>query len=925
MKRRDFFKLMGVISGSILASCDVKKAPEKLIPYLVPPEDGIIPGEPVWYKSTCMECPVQCGTLVKNRENRPVKLEGLPGHPFNNGALCVRGQASLERMYHPKRIRTPLEKKQAGGFKPISWQEALEKIRTAMDANKDRRNVYFSGRTTGTLNKLLDEFVSKKNFVRAPELEVIHYAEIREANRRLFGVNDLPEYKLEDADVVITIGADILDTFLNPIYFAQQIENAKQHLLEWFHVEPTLTLTGAKAGKRILNNPGSEHYLLSYLVHHVQEKRDFPKELLKWIPRYPLDKVAQETGISEYAIKEMVHQLNQASNPFVLAGGVATNHKNGYLVALFTAVLQYKLNMINRLIDFTRTWNYSRVGSYKDINTFFTDALAQNPGIAVFSRIHTLDMVPQAGAFLEKAAFKIVITDFYQPYMEKADIILPLSHALESWGDAESLSGVLSVIQPTSEPVFNTRSEGDILLSLMGNTVDYQEYLFKEWGTDAQTLVDQGVIVKEVKRKWVGIWTQGAQKVLQKAERVPFDSSTNMLVITPSIRSFDGRSRVLSLMSEIPDPLTTISYGRWVSISKKDAEEMNIKTGDVVRLETGKGALELPAKVQPGLKRKIFQVHLDQVDSMLLQADQAENEYIAIIPLKKISKTGKTEKIPVLSGSLYSDDRGLLPEEEHEHEHHEAGNEKHSNKHHELYTLYKEHDHPDYRWAMSIDLESCIGCSACVAACYVENNVAITGKEEHLKGREMAWLRIEPYYDDETKPRFVPVMCQQCDNAPCEAVCPVFATYHNPDGLNAQVYNRCVGTRYCSNNCPYKARRFNWFEWERPEPFQLMLNPDVSDRPKGVMEKCTFCIQRIRYAKDHAKDENREVRDGEVIPACAQTCPTKAITFGNLKDKNSKIYKKAHSESAYRLLEELGTRPAVYYLNDVKKGNEHES
>ena len=398
-----------------------------------------------------------------------------------------------------------------------------------------------------------------------------------------------------------------------------------------------------------------------------------------------------------------------------------------------------------------------------------------------------------------------------------------------------------------------------------------------------------------------------------------------MLVITPSIRSFDGRSGVLSLMSEIPDPLTTISYGRWVSISKKDAEEMNIKTGDVVRLETGKGALELPAKVQPGLKRKIFQVHLDQVDSMLLQADQAENEYIAIIPLKKISKTGKTEKIPVLSGSLYSDDRGLLPEEEHEHEHHEAGNEKHSNKHHELYTLYKEHDHPDYRWAMSIDLESCIGCSACVAACYVENNVAITGKEEHLKGREMAWLRIEPYYDDETKPRFVPVMCQQCDNAPCEAVCPVFATYHNPDGLNAQVYNRCVGTRYCSNNCPYKARRFNWFEWERPEPFQLMLNPDVSDRPKGVMEKCTFCIQRIRYAKDHAKDENREVRDGEVIPACAQTCPTKAITFGNLKDKNSKIYKKAHSESAYRLLEELGTRPAVYYLNDVKKGNEHES
>ncbi|MBN2365605.1 MAG: 4Fe-4S dicluster domain-containing protein [Calditrichaeota bacterium] len=224
---------------------------------------------------------------------------------------------------------------------------------------------------------------------------------------------------------------------------------------------------------------------------------------------------------------------------------------------------------------------------------------------------------------------------------------------------------------------------------------------------------------------------------------------------------------------------------------------------------------------------------------------------------------------------------------------------------------------------MAIDLDSCIGCGACAAACYVENNIAIVGKEEHLIGREMSWIRVQPYYDDHEKIEFVPMLCQHCDNAPCEPVCPVYAAYHNQEGLNVQVYNRCVGTRYCANNCPYKVRRFNWFDHRLVEPLDKMYNPDISVRDRGVMEKCTFCIQRIRTAKDHARDENRLVQDGEVSPACAQTCPTNAITFGNLKDEKSKVYKLAHSDRAYQALAELGTEPAVNYLR--KRGNKHEA
>jgi molybdopterin-containing oxidoreductase family iron-sulfur binding subunit len=228
--------------------------------------------------------------------------------------------------------------------------------------------------------------------------------------------------------------------------------------------------------------------------------------------------------------------------------------------------------------------------------------------------------------------------------------------------------------------------------------------------------------------------------------------------------------------------------------------------------------------------------------------------------------------------------------------------------------MYPPHEHADYQWAMVVDLDQCSGCGACVVACQIENNIPVVGSDEHLRGREMSWLRVEPRYEAGGTVSFTPMMCQHCHHAPCEPVCPVYATVHNEEGLNAQIYNRCVGTRYCANNCPYKARRFNWFDHPREEPLDKMVNPDMLVRGRGVMEKCTFCVQRIRAARDGAKDEQRKIRDGEVTPACAQTCPMNAIAFGNLKDRNSVVYELAHSERAFRVFEHLNTEPSVYYL-----------
>jgi molybdopterin-containing oxidoreductase family iron-sulfur binding subunit len=798
-------------------------------------------------------------------------------------------------------------------------------------------NVFLSGRTTGTISGLIDEFCSRFNVTRAPEFEMYAYAAIREANRQLFGRPVVPTFRIDKADFLLTVGSDVCDTFLSPVEYTAQIAELKadEHF-NWYHAEPHTTLTGVQAIHKLSLKPGSEAYLLAHLLRELRERGAFAgrrvDDHLAAVPVVSVGDVTSKTGLHREDVEKLVQDYMSAHAPLVIAGGVSTRHAGGLDVARLAALLQYASGMIGKTVDIDRPLDYSHVGTMSDVVRLIDKLARGDVGVMFVADTDPATRLPAAeGArfadSLGKAALPVGIGEILTETLSRCDVVLPASHALESWGDTQPRAGLVSAVQPAIEPLHDTRSLGDILLQLIAETGahggtpadSYQTYLLDRWrrrygasGTEA--LITNGYLVLRQRG--------GAPDVSLAASpgRYSFDAAPDpgdtALLVTPSLRFYDGRSRALALLNEIPDPLSSVTWDRWLSVAPTTATRLGLKERGWAEISAGDWSTELPVVFQPGMHDGVAMMEEGTAPTPA-GWDRASGEVGALIPNVSIRKIASKGHLTDMAGSKKVETEGHIPLElVPHHGHHEEGLER------EDVTFYPVPDYPDYRWALAIDLDRCTGCSACVAACYVENNVPIVGRDEHLKGREMSWLAIQPYYNDDESAELMPVMCQHCDNAPCEPVCPVFATYHNDEGLNAQVYNRCVGTRYCANNCPYKVRRFNWFDHrDRPEPLGEMFNPDVSRRGKGIMEKCSLCVQRIRKARDVAKDEGRKIGADEVSPACAQTCPGDAIVFGNIKDENSEVARWARSENSHRALEELGTGPAVYYL---KKGNGHE-
>lgn len=946
LNRREFIKLAGILAGT---TAGVSCASEKrvFLPYIVPPEKEIVPGELVYYSTTCTRCSANCGinarVVEKIYRNRriyvPVKLEGNPLHPVNKGALCLRGQASISTLYAygrklkedlfdrlykfitgegtqgfetgNERLLTPLAKSKDNTFVKISWEDALRMIKEKYEEsrNSGHKNYLLSSHTSGTISELIETFCNNLNIVRLPEFISYSHATLREANRRLFNNKSIPFYRIEDADLLITLGADVVETFVSPVNYSSQISRAKMRDdFRWIHVEPHISITGISAHHRFVIRAGREKWLLLYFLKNMRRK----SAIVNRLPDISIEKASEITGLTKDDILFILKLINSAQQPLIIAGGVSTENDGGLETAMLAGLLQFTSGNTG-LLDFSLSENYGSVGSYSDLVEFSKLLERENSGI-VF--IHDSDPLGNlAGAYnfkdgLKKAKFTVGFSEFMNKTMSECELVLPLSDPLESWGDAEPHAGLRCIIQPTTEPLFGTFSSGDLFLKIMETLKNkpagsYQEFLLRRWRREGgesyiEKLLNEGYVQQRVEPRRITLNEGAIDELLRKLKES--ENSSPVLVISGSLRGLYNEREDNPLLSEIPDPLSSVSYGEWVSVSLEDAEELHIKDGELVEIAIDSKSMSLPAKVQPGLNAGVYSLHREFLKSDFINLTP-HGDIARVIYGIKIRKTGSIIEIPILSGSQYQQGRGIVPEHNHTKQH------KEETRH----TLYPEPHHKEYRWAMVIDLELCTGCSACVAACYVENNVPVVGKKLHLEGRELSWIRIETFFDGE-KPYMIPMLCQQCDFAPCESVCPVYATYHNPEGLNAQVYNRCVGTRYCANNCPYKVRRFNWFNF-RLEGFRaLQYNPDVWVRPRGVMEKCTFCIQRIRRAEDKAKDEGRMVKDGEIIPACAQTCPSGAITFGNILDTKSKVHKLAHSERAYRVFEHLGIEPAVYYL-----------
>jgi molybdopterin-containing oxidoreductase family iron-sulfur binding subunit len=701
--------------------------------------------------------------------------------------------------------------------------------------------------------------------------------------------------------------------------------------------------------------------------------------------------------------------LLAADQPVALPPGVALTSRSAMATTSAVLILNAVVGAIGKTIFVAPDGDAAdRVASFREMNQLVKRMKDGSISLLLIHDSNPVYSMPADSDFataLENVGFVISTASGPDETSERADLILPDHTPMESWGDHAPRPGVRSLIQPTIRPLYDTRAFGDTLIEsarAMGEETaaqlpsgSFRTVLEEAWSdTDFRAALAAGGVFDEATEAGAVTLATGVSSLSFKEPRFEGEGSFVLLPV-PSQLLYDGRSANLPWLQETPDPVMKVTWQSWAEISHASAEAMGVEYGDVLAVRTSSGEVELPVVPRGGIRDDVIAIAIGQGHNVGFYASRVEDgkpggtrgvNVISILPAltdesggrawlaarAAVSATGahrriaKTQEFDNKRGrqlgesvSLLALAEGAKPAESHGKsnghgdEHADGHGDGHAGGHGESHEIRKPFDPVDdsteaseYRWGMAIDLDRCNGCSACVVACSIENNVLTVGEEMVLLDRQMQWLRIERFVGDgyqelvtgrnlptdheelgNTDIRHSPMLCQQCGAAPCEPVCPVYATYHNPEGLNGMVYNRCIGTRYCSNNCPYKVRRYNWYDYAIEnihEPMNLMLNPDVTVRGQGVMEKCTFCVQRIENGRQLAKDEKRPIADGEVTPACAQTCPTQAITFGNLKDEESAASKQADAGEAraYHSLHFLNTRPAITYLAKVRRDTE---
>ena len=971
MDRRTFLKIAGMGSMALAAGCSPD--PDRKLFTLVHAPDDMVIGQPQWYASTCRECPAGCGVIAKNREGRVIKLEGNPAHPVNRGSLCMRGQAALQGLYDPDRIKAPLVKDK-NTWKPIGLEEALALIRrkTAAAARKGEGRIQFWTDVMGEpLFDLAAETMAGWDSPGPTVYEAFGYDDLKAANETVFGVDGLFAYRMEEADVLVAFGADFLETWLSPVSYARQfkamhsVRKGRKGL--FFHVAPYQSVTGANADAWVPCQPETETLIALSLIQiglDVGRADHLPfalREALETIvTRYPKGAVLEQTGAPEPAFDRMAQRLFQARNPLVLGTGAGGQGANSYATNLAVNLLNYILNPKLPLLAFEQRYRVE-TAARRTVLRQQVERLrnGQNDLFFVHNANPVYALPPESGiaaALQDPALYVISFSNFMDETTALADLVLPVQLPLETWDAYEGVAGAVGFQQPTLGRMYAAPALGDVLLatalSVKAPADTYKAYLplalNRQYGNITQVAdwaaaLQSGGLFDDPPKTQASmdpaqIDPDAISKAFGALEERPRGP---VLIAAPSIRYFDGRGANKSWLSEIPDPLSMVAWQTPLLMHPETAADLKVKTGGLVTVQREGETLQAPVYDWEGVLPGVMVMAAGQGHTGLgrFASRKGSNPFRLLNgdagfmahPVT-VASVGQSYPLATTSGSRVQHDRKIalrtsLKELRHPDETHKPGltmwdfpltlpiPEGYDAKR----DFYPPHDHEGYRWAMVVDLDRCIGCSACAAACYAENNLGVVGRERIVEGREMAWLQVQRYLDEETGTRvtFLPMMCQHCDNAPCESVCPVYAPHHNKEGLNNQIYNRCIGTRFCSQNCPYKVRRFNWFTWSWPDPLNLQLNPDVTVRAKGVMEKCSFCVQRIKAAHNAAKNEKRPIRDGEVTPACVQTCPTGALTFGSLMDPASRVNAMVKDPRAYQVMGYLNTKPAVIYLKKV--------
>ena len=911
--RRSLLKAMAAsLALAGLSGCDWRPDDDAL-PYVNTPEN-IQPGKAKWYASAVTLNGIAQPILGKTYTGRPVKLEGNPDHPLTRGAGDVFLQAALLGLYDPERSRAP---RHLG--RPSSWSTfdaAMHGQARALDKGQGEGFRLLTGTVTSpTLARQIGEMMARWPKARWHVLEPINEDQRLAATRLVFGRPLELRFQLDQAETIVSFDDDLLGPGPRQAVQARlwaerrRAFQAGQGESRLMVAEPTPSLTGIRADRRLIASPAAVADLVLAL--------------------------AGTLGLSDAAAPV----LSAAAQDWLHAAANALTERRGRALVSVGPWYSPEIQALGLLIN-------ERIGAFDKALRFTAPVRALPPDDQSFTtlvadmaagRVTTLAVLDanpvyaapadlDVRAAMDKVPLRIHAGLYHDETAALCHWHLPLEHDLETWSDARALDGTVSLVQPLVRPFYSVRSRHTILGNIAGGSPEARATVQETWrqawggGFDARwrDALYKGFILDSAE-PFV------TPSVSNRATALPARPSTKdlTLAIRPDPTLWDGRFATNAWLQELPKPVTKVTWGNVLAISPALAEAHGWENGDQLRLSLGDRAIQGAAWIVPGQEAGTVLLTCGYGRALESGAGQGGANAFALAatpqpwhrPGVTLQATGDTETVattqPFHAMDGYDFVRRVAARDA-------AVTEK--PKPASFYPDWKP-DNP--AWGMSIDLDLCIGCNACVTACDAENNVPMVGKDLVAHGRAMHWLRVDHYSEGEaTDPKFAfqPVPCMHCEQAPCEMGCPVNATVHSSDGLNLQVYNRCIGTRTCSAYCPYKVRRFNWFDFTAndPEPIRAMRNPDVTVRQRGVMEKCTYCVQRIREARITADLETRDVRDGEIVTACQQACPTQAIVFGNILDAQAAVTRRKASTRDYALLEEANTRPRTTYLARIE-------
>ncbi|MBS1819259.1 MAG: TAT-variant-translocated molybdopterin oxidoreductase [Acidobacteria bacterium] len=940
--RRTFMKLMGAsLALAGVTACTTQPA-EDIVPYVRQPED-LVPGKPMFFATAMTLGGVATGLLVESHEGRPTKVEGNPQHPSSLGAADVFAQASILNLYDPDRVQTLTE---SGDV--TSWPVFITTMKAAMAAqaplNGAGIRVLTEAVSSPTLAAQISEFVGRFPEAKWHQWEPVGRNNARLGSKLAFGEFVDAQYSIEKADVILSLDADFLASGPGSLAHARQFASRRRveegHSMNRLYVAETMpTSTGSRADHRLPLKPSEIEGLARQIAAGVGvgSASAGSGEAAKWAAAVAKDLQAHRgtslviAGDAQPpAVHALAHAMNQA------------------------------LGNVGQTVTYTRTAEAEPVDQVTSLKDLVADMAAGKVDLLVIlggNPVYTSPADLEFSKALDKVQTRVYLTQFNDETAERCQWVIPEAHFLESWSDARGHDGTAAIVQPLIAPLYGGRSAHEVVAVFSDKPEQTGHDIVKSFWQAEKPAAD----FDAQWRRWLhdGIIPGTAfepKTVTLAAAAVntpaPAEGGAGIeIAFRPDPAVFDGRFANNGWLQELPKPITRIVWDNAVIASPATADKLKASNSpasrggehgtiesSVVEIKFNGRTVRGPIFGVPGHPDDCVTVHLGygRTRAGHIGNGPGFNAYAlrtadALWAGRGAQVTTTDDTFPLACTQYHHlmEGRGMVravsleefqknPESVHE------GFEAPAR----TITLYPDWKYEGYKWGMQIDVNACIGCNACVVACHAENNIAVVGKDQVLRGREMHWLRIDTYHSgndpnraDETY--FQPVPCMQCENAPCEVVCPVGATVHSHEGLNDMVYNRCVGTRYCSNNCPYKVRRFNYLlysDWDTAS-YKLGRNPDVSVRSRGVMEKCTYCVQRITVAKIESEKENRRVRDGEIKTACQQTCPTDAIIFGDLNDPNSRVAKLQKEERTYALLAELNTRPRTQYMAAIRNVN----